>query len=280
MNGIHKFERDMLMGENIHVRRKIRDYGFEKHWHSYYEMILYSGCEGYCYLNGERIEIKGTCIFFLTPKDFHEIKAANTEGSYSVTVSFCEQMIDKKLLFPLCSSAAVLHGAGAELSSAINELYAVYEGKSPFRDIRLFHLLNCVLASVAEKGATVSESDGSIPQPIRDAISYILTNSEKDITLEEISAAVRLSPTYFSHLFHEVTGISFKKYLITMRIEYAKRMLEERDMQILDIGYECGFNTPSQFIRAFKSITGITPTEYRSSKIKKQYPHKPAKSSL
>ena len=46
----------------------------------------------------------------------------------------------------------------------------------------------------------------------------------------------------------------------------AKSLLEEDELPIIDIGYECGFNTPSQFIRAFKKTVEKTPSEYRIQK--------------
>jgi AraC-like DNA-binding protein len=74
---------------------------------------------------------------------------------------------------------------------------------------------------------------------------------------------------YFSRLFHASTGVTFKTYLSDLRIEYAKRLLEERKLPIIDVGCECGYNTPSQFVRAFKQHTGMPPSAYRGQFLQK-----------
>jgi AraC-like DNA-binding protein len=58
-------------------------------------------------------------------------------------------------------------------------------------------------------------------------------------------------------------GRGFKEWLNDTRIEHAKRLLLESDLPILEICYECGYNTPSQFIRMFKRSTEVSPSEYR-----------------
>lgn len=48
-----------------------------------------------------------------------------------------------------------------------------------------------------------------------------------------------------------------------IRVEYAKRLLEEKELSVLEVGFESGFNTPSQFIRVFKDQVGTVPSKYK-----------------
>lgn len=261
---IYKFERDMLHGEPIHVNRKSDNAWFQMHWHNYYEMIYYRNCVGCCILNGEKYALSDHCLFLLTPKDFHEVVTEESPGAESFIISFSEQIVDRALLGRLTENSIVLYGLSDGLDRSIGELYETFQGTGIYRERLLLHLFNGILIHILEAGKPVSSVSGNINPIVRDSISLMLVNPAGDFSLSFFARKFGVTKTYFSHLFHENTGISFKQYLTTLRMGYARRMLEEKELPIIDVGYECGFNTPSQFIRAFKKATGMTPSAYRA----------------
>ena len=262
---IYKFEREMLNGEDINIQKKSDHNWYKKHWHNYFEIIYYKNCKGFCSLNGIDYELKDSCLFFLTPKDFHEIATKENNDSYSLIISFNEQIVDKKILEQLSEDSIVIYDLPTLFSEQIDALYEVFLNRSIYRDAHLKHMLNCILIRILEIGQRVSSSAKDIHPIVRESISYMLTNPSEHITLESLSERFGITKTYFSHLFRESTGTSFKQYLTSLRIECAKRMLAEKELSIIDIGFECGFLTPSQFSRSFKQNTGVTPSKYRLS---------------
>lgn len=98
---------------------------------------------------------------------------------------------------------------------------------------------------------------------IKKAILYISGNFSGELTLEEVAAHVHLNPAYFSSLFKQSTGSSFKEYLNMVRIEESKRLLANTDYTIIDIAVASGFGDQSYFCRVFKKYTGLTPRQYR-----------------
>ncbi len=263
MKGIFKLDRDLLKGQNISVDIHYMGGHYRNHWHNYYEISYYDHCKGECVLNGQTYEIKGDCLFFLTPKDFHEIKPVRDRNAHSYIVGFTEHAPDKTILDQLNKSSIVLYDVPYELTSKIKEMAQISGSEKNFKELHLKNLLNCILIGILEKGATVPHLDESVSDTIRNSILYIMANPGKEITLKSMSAKAGLSPTYFSELFHKNTGITFKKYLTQTRIAYSKRLIEENKMSILEVGLESGFATHSQFVSAFKSITEMTPIEYK-----------------
>ncbi|MBE6703408.1 MAG: helix-turn-helix domain-containing protein [Ruminococcaceae bacterium] len=263
---IYKFEREMLKGEDIHIQKKQNHTWYKKHWHNYFEIIYYKNCVGYCTLNGVKHDLSKSCLFFLTPKDFHEIVTRETDNSHSIIISFSEQIVDKKLLDALTEKPIVLYDLPALLRDQIEELSVIFCGKTSYREQYLKHLLNCVLIRILETGQPLSVVSKDISPIVRESICYMLTNPAEHITLDTFAAKFGITKTYFSHLFHDSTGVSFKKYLTALRMECAKRMLCEKELSIIDVGFECGFLTPSQFVRSFKNHVGLTPSEYRARK--------------
>lgn len=83
--------------------------------------------------------------------------------------------------------------------------------------------------------------------------------------LDGTAAQLGISPSYLSRIFSEVDGKRFTQYLSDLRIEQAKRLLADESKLVRDVGQEVGFLTVQNFMRVFKSKTGVTPSEYRST---------------
>jgi two-component system response regulator YesN len=95
------------------------------------------------------------------------------------------------------------------------------------------------------------------------ARKYIDLHYKTDISLEDVSREVDISPYYFSKLFKEEAGVTFIEYLTALRIRKAKQYLTEGKLSIKDICSEVGYQDPNYFSRIFKRATGVTPSEYK-----------------
>lgn len=102
---------------------------------------------------------------------------------------------------------------------------------------------------------------------ISEAIKYIDKNLNNTLSVELIAEHFAFSPYYFHRLFTAVVGKSMISYVRDRRVAYACKMLFETDRKVLDIAIDCGFDSAQSFSRSFKSVVGISPTEYRNKKI-------------
>lgn len=98
---------------------------------------------------------------------------------------------------------------------------------------------------------------------IENAMNYIDTHLDEQITLEQLSEVAAMSASYFSQLFKALNGFSAWEYIVDKRIEQAQTFLLSTEEPVLDIALRCGFNNTTNFNRAFKKITGMSPREYR-----------------
>lgn len=97
-----------------------------------------------------------------------------------------------------------------------------------------------------------------------EVIDYINNNLTSSIKEEDIAERCHCSTTYFSKKFHHLFGVSFRDFLCDQRILLAKRLiLENTDVKIAAIAYQCGYHDVSYFSRIFKKRTGVTPATYR-----------------
>ena len=98
---------------------------------------------------------------------------------------------------------------------------------------------------------------------IEKAKSYIRDNYKKDISLDEVSREVDISPYYFSKLFKQETGGNFIEYLTEIRLRNARELLKDSGLSIKEICAESGYSDPNYFSRIFKKYEGVTPSEFR-----------------
>ena len=95
------------------------------------------------------------------------------------------------------------------------------------------------------------------------SIRYIAEHYDMPITVNQLAEIENYNATYYSDWFKQQTGVSPSMYLRYIRINRAKELLEETDYTVMDIAVMVGYSSNSTFTRAFHSVTGMTPKEYR-----------------
>lgn len=98
---------------------------------------------------------------------------------------------------------------------------------------------------------------------INNAVKIINRDYIAGVTLEDISKELHISKNYLCSLFKKYTGVSFSKYINTLKTNMAKKLLTENKKSLEYISYECGFSSQAHFTLTFKKYTGLTPGEYR-----------------
>ena len=99
------------------------------------------------------------------------------------------------------------------------------------------------------------------------ACKYIHENFYRELSLDDVSKEVNVSPYYFSKLFKEEVGENFIDYLTALRIKNAKELLRRPVLSIREAGLQSGYADPNYFSRIFKKHTGKTPREWREQNL-------------
>src|SRR5439155_1180856 len=85
------------------------------------------------------------------------------------------------------------------------------------------------------------------------------------LALEAGANIVNMSANYFSEKFKEATGVRFVEYVARSRVEKARNLLQNPKLRVSEVAFEVGFQSLSQFNRAFKKITGQSPSDCRAA---------------
>lgn len=112
-------------------------------------------------------------------------------------------------------------------------------------------------------GADIDEQKTNMK--MQKAIEYIKENYATDLNMAVVSNYISMNYSLFSYTFKQYTGTNFVNYLKNIRVGEAKKLLTETDMKVNEISIAVGYDHEKHFMKTFKSITGLTPTQYRNN---------------
>ena len=161
-----------------------------------------------------------------------------------------------------------------KLTESILEYYASIINPTDFRSIKHFYKfdtyrsykehLKCYLLVLNDKIHDTHEKNKNNTQ-MKEAVDYIYENYDKDLNMAMVSNHISMNYSCFSQTFKEYTGMNFVNYIKEVRINKAKELLQDTNKKVAEIGYEVGYENEKHFMKVFKSVTGISPTEYRKN---------------
>lgn len=99
---------------------------------------------------------------------------------------------------------------------------------------------------------------------IEDVVYYINAHLDEELTVAELARKASLSEYYFIRVFCDAIGMTPRKYIIRVRLDYAKYLLKTTALSVMEIGLMIGYSSESMFCASFKKHVGATPSEFRS----------------
>jgi len=251
-----------------------------------YELDYYVGGNRTITINGTQYNIEAGSVVFRRPGD-HTI-SKGSYNCYTLTLDFSGK---KKSLYRKydrnstdnvpqepCNNPLLdlipSHFVSTNLSDYIR-IYdrLCYQGEkldSEGKDcILLNQLIFLVLSNVCQTHYynTEESREGRV---LTETCKYIQENFQRDISIKELADNVSFSTSYFYKIFKKAADTTPADYLISVRLSNSKVLLSESDLTVAQIAEQCGFNDASYFSFYFKKSFGITPSEYRTSKLNKE----------
>ena len=201
-----------------------------------------------------------------------EIRSGNTVRLREIGERFRERVIDSG------ATPGHIREYTARFASKILAAVAEWGGRAAWDEDRLdFHdmvrsmtdsrskaelsaYFSRVLELAAGEQETAPETDNST---VIKVISFIRSNFHRDITLTDAAELVGLTPEYLSKLFNQEMDVNFVVFLRNFRISTAKRLLAEGGHKIAEVAEAVGFHDVKYFNKVFKTVTGVSPSEYK-----------------
>ncbi|MBR2650650.1 MAG: helix-turn-helix domain-containing protein [Clostridia bacterium] len=229
------------------------------HYHSDYELVYINKGSADVIINENFFNLNtGECAFIHSDT----VHCINSDEDTVITVLKTERKYFKSifasqtLAFPVIKNAeymeAVFSDIGSELRSNILKGDIMADCKLAQFLITLFRN-----EPITERGIHLHGKNSA--REIYDEISGKISNEYATVTFSEAARYMHFSEPYFSKVFHNIFGMTFTRYLNTVRIAAAVERVKDGKMSITEISSVCGFNTIRNFNRVFKGLTGYAP---------------------
>lgn len=224
--------------------------------------------------NGESHTLRPNNVFLTQPDDSHHL-TANLKGmrmywlffrypKKSRTVLGLAREETRELVTRLRAIDAHVFSVDPSMRQLFRDIFTVYrdQKRGPFRRLVLRTLILKILLMVIESSENRPRNREI---KIVTHIAHILEKRPSHrFTVEELAAHAKLSTSYFTALFRQVTGLPPYAYLADCRIKEAKRRLVETSETIAAISKALGYNSPQHFTNQFRKAFGTTPRTFRT----------------
>ncbi len=249
----------------------------EMHYHDFYEIYIQD--------QGGRDHIISNTFYKLNPHDVVLLKPHILHQSISYEdhtrslVYFTEDFLRsffttstvQELLAPfrynyLSLSSEIYYQITALVKDLCKEdRYA----PSPFAYLKVAEILSLLKKNIqfyppATPERRVLNSSPQENNQVSPLISYIHENFLTLTSIDEIAATFYITPSHLCRTFKKLTGYTIIQYINMLKIQKACDLLHDTTKNSTEIALDCGFNSTMYFCKTFKSILGMTPSEYRS----------------
>jgi AraC-like DNA-binding protein len=250
------------------------------HYHPELEITVIIKGSGVLFVGDKILKYKENEVFLIGSNLPHEwrsdIKKARDNYSESIAVHFMKDFpgVDFYKIaeaFPIKqlldqSARGIKVGDLKTMEFIRQKLLQLIETKGIERISILFSILDAIAQSprlelLSSHSFVISIDEGQNHKIIQ-VYKFMISNFKNQISLEQVSAQINMSPTSFCRFFKRRTNKSFIQYLNEIRIGYSCKLLIEGNYNVSEVAYESGFENISHFNKQFRKIKRMTPSEF------------------
>lgn len=237
-----------------------------EHHHDFYEcIVLHSGRLRHGY-GKQHSDLEWGALVFVQPQHAHVLQAVRGHELRFTNLAFAAEVVE---------SFAQRHPAAQEWSRGMDPLHCqLTTGQKDQMDRLLLDLRAGERSAFdAEYGllglhrllnsSTQTVSGERCPLWLSLALEEVRLPEDLRLGVSDLVRRCGRSPEHVSRAFRRYLQVTPSQWLMQQRLAWARRMLDESSLSILEIGLDCGMESPSYFHRCFKKAYGCTPRHYR-----------------
>lgn len=220
-----------------------------------------------CLIGNEKLE-HGWIDYNCTSKDIHEITIQFHHDLFLESLLNKKQFHSLSVMFENAKKGIVF--SRPVIEKVRSQIIALTNNPNGFQSVMdlimiLHELSNDQNSRILSNSTFTNDSDSAESRRVQKVISYLQTNFQDEIRLNDVAGYIGMSEAAFSRFMKKRTGRNFIEYLNDLRLGIASRQLVNSSKSVAEISFESGFNNISNFNRLFKKRKGVTPKEFRDN---------------
>jgi len=246
-----------------------------KHWHNNIEIFYIITGSIDLWINSEKYELGNDNLIVVNINEIHssQYKQKGDGVLLQIPYEFVKNYYPNidSISF-ICNSVKDINNNKkyTKLKNMLREIDCIYNERKEGYVLKTYSLLFDILFEIVTNFSVSRPDKESIKSRknldrLTQIVEYIKENKKIDLSLDMVAEEFNLTPQYLSKYFKNYMGISYIKYLNSLRLESAYKELVNTDLSITDIAIENGFPDTKAFSRLFKNIYGANPGEYRKN---------------
>ncbi len=259
----------------LYMNDKVEDY--PAHWHAPMEIIM--PLESYYIVEcaNHRFELHEGDILIIFPCNLHTIYAppSGRRIIFQPDVAPLRSLTELGATLSLMAPVRLITRSGApdvypEIRQLLLEIADEYQYSSFLSEaviysklLQIFVLMGRYHTSNMSDFDVAADKRQEYTEKFLAICDYISVNCTENLSLDDMADLSGFSKFHFSRLFKQFSGQTFYQYLSRKRIEHAELLLAKQELTVTDVASDSGFESQSAFIRMFKQVKGMTPTQFR-----------------
>ncbi len=263
----------------VHYFEYVKDFAYSGEIHNFWEIVYADRKSLILTAGAKEVRLEAGQMYIHKPNEFHNIRPDDKSVANSVILSFdCEsaELMSIAGTVITCSNdqkrliGGIIREAGGAFSTPLGNPYTAVMEKSEnaefgaFQMIRLY-LEQLLILLVREGGRTVSPRRTENSRLLVDICDWLEKNIDKQLRFTDILRKFNTSASVVKKVFHEQMDCGAMEYFTRLKVDAAKQMIRENDLNFTEIADRLAFNTSQYFTTVFRRVTGMTPTEYAFS---------------
>lgn len=252
------------------------NFSYMAHWHTEIEIAYVESGNIFVSINNDKKILKAGDIAICNSGDIHYYEQTDSDSKIILIIfkpeffGFTSNWLGTyKLNSPFLESDSISIENFNKIKDLIYYIFNEDYTKDKFYDLfiksKIIELTASILRYVPITNCLSQNLNKSFSklETMQNILTYIENNFTDDISLQDLANKFNMDSSNLSTAFNSIAGCNLRTYINTLRITKAESIILNSKKPLIDIAFECGFNSIRTFNRAYKSVKGIVPSSNR-----------------